>query len=76
MTDQIDALIPPVIMAILFVAVVKTIISSQNPQKRAAARAREDAAERADARFATHGASRGGSVPSSDPTPGGEREAQ
>jgi hypothetical protein len=48
---NIDALLPPLIMAVLFIAVVRTIIVSQNPQKRAAARARELAAEQADPRF-------------------------
>jgi hypothetical protein len=82
-TDQIDALIPPIIMAILFVAVVRTIIASQNPQKRAAARAREHEAEQADPRFASGAAASAAAavgsarpVPSSDPTPGGRREAQ
>ncbi len=52
MTADIEALLPPLIMALLFIAVVRTIIVSQNPQKRAAARARELEAENADPRFA------------------------
>ena len=51
MTTDIDAIVPPLIMAILFIAIVRTIIASQNPQKRAAAKARELAAEKADQRF-------------------------
>ena len=47
----IDALLPPAIMAVLFIAVVRTIIVSQNPQKRAASRVREIEAEQADPRF-------------------------
>jgi hypothetical protein len=49
---SVSAYIPPLIMAVLFVAVMRLIIVSQNPQKRAAARARELAAERDDPRFA------------------------
>lgn len=59
---NIDALLPPLIMALLFIAVVRTIIVSQNPQKRAAARARELAAEQADPRFGA-GDKPGGSDP-------------
>jgi hypothetical protein len=47
----VSAYIPPLIMAVLFVAVVRLIIVSQNPRKRAAARARELAAEQDDPRF-------------------------
>jgi hypothetical protein len=52
MLHSISLYIPPLIMAVLFVVVMRLIIVSQNPQKRAAARARELAAERDDARFA------------------------
>ena len=48
----VSAYIPPLIMAVLFVVVMRFIIVSQNPQKRAAARARELAAELDDPRFA------------------------
>lgn len=49
---SVSAYIPPLIMAVLFVAVMRLIIVSQNPQKRAVARDRELAAERDDPRFA------------------------
>jgi hypothetical protein len=62
MAKTIEALLPPLIMALLFIAVVRTIIVSQNPQKRAAARARELEAEHADPRFAADDA-RSGSDP-------------
>ena len=65
---DISALLAPLIMAIAFVAVVRTIIVSQNPRKRAAARAWEAAAERADPRFAVAPAVR--PVRGSDPTTG------
>ena len=48
---DLEALIPPVIMAIIFVAVVLTILRSQNPRRREAARQRERAAEAADPRI-------------------------
>ncbi len=71
MAAKIDAILPPLIMALLFIAVVRTIIISQNPQKRAAARARELEAERADPRFAAADA-----LPGSDPQAGGGSVAQ
>ena len=60
MAAKLEALLPPLIMALLFIAVVRTIIVSQNPQKRAAAKARELAAEQADPRFAPTGKEAGG----------------
>ena len=48
---DIEALIPPVIMAIIFVAVVLTILRSQNPRRRDGAKQRERAAEEADPRI-------------------------
>jgi hypothetical protein len=51
MGKDLAALVPPAIMAVLFVAVVITILRAQNPRRRAEARAREAAAERADKRF-------------------------
>lgn len=60
---SISAYIPPLIMAVLFVVVMRLIIVSQNPQKRAAARARELAAERDDPRF--------GDASKDHPEPGG-----
>ena len=63
--SDLEAILPPLIMAVLFIAVVRTIIVSQNPQKRAAARARELAAEQADPRFAA-----------ADPRPGSDPRAE
>ena len=51
MLKDLESLIPPVVMAILFVAVVLTILRSQNPRRRAAAKQRERAAEDADPRI-------------------------
>ena len=48
---DLESLIPPVVMAILFIAIVVTILRAQNPQRRAAAKARERAAEEADPRI-------------------------
>jgi hypothetical protein len=48
---DLESLIAPAIMAAVFVAVVVTILRSQNPQRRAAAKARERAAEDADPRI-------------------------
>jgi hypothetical protein len=71
MSADLQAILPPVIMAVLFVAVVRLIIVTQNPAKRAAARERELAAERADPRFTASEGRTG-----SDPKPGGESVAQ
>ena len=51
MVADLESLIPPVIMAILFVALIVTILRAQNPRRRAAAREREKAAEDADPRI-------------------------
>ncbi len=51
MLKDLESLIPPLVMAILFIAIVVTILRSQNPQRRAAARQRERAAEEADPRI-------------------------
>ena len=48
---DLEALVVPLIMAAAFVALVVTILRSQNPQRRAAAKARERAAEEADPRI-------------------------
>jgi hypothetical protein len=48
---DLESLIPPLVMAIAFIAIVITILRSQNPQRRAAATARERAAEEADPRI-------------------------
>ncbi|HEU5355752.1 MAG TPA: hypothetical protein VFU65_14875 [Actinocrinis sp.] len=47
---DLEALVVPLIMALAFIALVVTILRSQNPQRRAAAKARERAAEEADPR--------------------------
>ncbi|HXR72062.1 hypothetical protein [Actinocrinis sp.] len=51
MVNDLEALVIPLIVAIAFVALVVTILRSQNPQRRAAAKARERAAEEADPRI-------------------------
>jgi hypothetical protein len=51
MLGNLGLYVPSAIMAIVFVYVVRLIIVSQNPQKRAEARARELEAERNDPRF-------------------------
>ncbi|HZP51101.1 hypothetical protein [Actinocrinis sp.] len=51
MVKDLESLIPPLIMAIAFIAIVVTILRSQNPRRREAARARERAAEEADPRI-------------------------
>lgn len=51
MLKDLESLVPPVIMAIVFIAVVITILRSQNPRRRAAASERERAAEQADPRI-------------------------
>jgi hypothetical protein len=54
MLDHLDLYVPSAVMAILFVYVIRLIIVSQNPQKRAEARARELAAEQDDPRFVSN----------------------
>lgn len=51
MLADLESLVAPTVMAIIFVAVLVTILRSQNPQRRAAAKARERAAEDADPRI-------------------------
>ena len=51
MLGNLGLYVPSAIMAVVFVYVVRLIIVSQNPQKRAEARARELEAERNDPRF-------------------------
>lgn len=48
---DLEALIPPAVMAAVFVAVVLTILRSQNPRRREATKRRERAAEEADPRI-------------------------
>jgi hypothetical protein len=51
MLADLESLIAPTIMALVFAAIVLTILRSQNPQRRAAAKARERAAEESDPRI-------------------------
>ena len=51
MLADLESLIPSACLAVGFVLLVKTILKQQNPQRRAAARAREAAAEAADSRI-------------------------
>ena len=51
MLADLESLIPPACLAVGFVLLVKTILKQQNPQRRAAAKAREAAAEAADPRI-------------------------
>ncbi len=51
MLRDLESLIAPTVVAVVFVAVIITILRTQNPQRRAAAKARERAAEEADPRI-------------------------
>ena len=51
MVADLESLIPSACLAIGFVLLVKTILKNQNPRRRAAAKAREAAAEAADPRI-------------------------
>ena len=51
MLADLESLIPSTCLAIGFVLLVKTILKNQNPRRRAAAKAREAAAEAADPRI-------------------------
>jgi len=51
MLADLESLIPSACLAVGFVLLVKTILKQQNPQRRAAAKAREAAAEAADPRI-------------------------
>ncbi|HWG23719.1 hypothetical protein [Actinospica sp.] len=51
MLADLESLIPSVCLAVGFVLLVKTILKQQNPQRRAAAKAREAAAEASDPRI-------------------------
>ena len=51
MLADLESLIPSACLAVGFVLLVKTILKYQNPQRRAAARAREAAAEASDPRI-------------------------
>lgn len=51
MVADLESLIPPACLAVGFVLLIRAILKNQNPQRRAAARAREAAAEAADPRI-------------------------
>jgi len=51
MVADLESLIPSGCLAVGFVLLVRAILKNQNPQRRAAARAREAAAEAADPRI-------------------------
>jgi hypothetical protein len=51
MVADLESLIPSTCLAIGFVLLVKTILKNQNPQRKAASKAREAAAEAADPRI-------------------------
>lgn len=51
MVADLESLIPSACLAVGFVLLVKTILKHQNPQRRAASRAREAAAEASDPRI-------------------------
>jgi thiamine monophosphate synthase len=51
MLADLEALVPPTVMAVFFIALVRAILRAQNPQRRAEAKAREKAAEAADPRI-------------------------
>jgi hypothetical protein len=51
MVADLESLIPSACLAVGFVLLIRVILRNQNPQRRAAARAREAAAEAADPRI-------------------------
>ena len=51
MVADLESLIPSACLAVGFVLLVKTILKYQNPQRRAASKAREAAAEASDPRI-------------------------
>ena len=51
MLADLEALIPSAIMCGLFIALIRTILRAQNPQRRAENKRREAAAEAADPRI-------------------------
>jgi hypothetical protein len=53
MLADLEALVAPTIMCILFIALIRTILKAQNPQRREANRQREADAEAADPRIDT-----------------------
>lgn len=53
MLADLEALTPPTIMCILFIALIRTILKAQNPQRREDNKRREAEAEAADPRIDT-----------------------
>lgn len=53
MLADLEALVAPTIMCILFICLIRTILKAQNPRRREAVRRREAAAEAADPRIDT-----------------------
>jgi len=58
MMGNLGLYVPSFVVAVAFIYVIRLIVVSQNPQKRAAARARELEAERNDPRFGSKAGSR------------------
>ncbi|MEY9887481.1 hypothetical protein ABIA35_004040 [Catenulispora sp. MAP12-49] len=69
MMGNLGLYVPSFVVAVAFIYVIRLIVVSQNPQKRAAARARELEAERNDPRFSSGPAIK--SVPRSGSSTGG-----
>lgn len=53
MMGSLGLYVPSFVVAVAFIYVIRLIVVSQNPQKRAEARAREMEAERNDPRFSS-----------------------
>lgn len=53
MLADLESLVAPAVMCVLFVALIRTILKAQNPRRREASRQREAAAEAADPRIDT-----------------------
>lgn len=68
MLSDLEALVPPIIVCAFFVALVRAILRIQNPQRRAAAKAREQAAEASDPRISR--TPMYGATPASSAVPG------
>ncbi len=51
MLADLESLIPSAVMCALFIALIRTILRAQNPQRRAENKRREAAAEAADPRI-------------------------
>jgi hypothetical protein len=62
MMGNLGLYVPSFVVAVAFVYVIRLIVVSQNPQKRAEARARELDAERNDPRFGPKDGSESGAL--------------